>query len=211
MSRHTSGRNAALTLLVAAVTAGLAFSAYSDRSRRIPSHPPDSAPGRTSRQNRFGDYVVTGKTVTINRPRAELFAFWRDFNNLPRFMENIVSVEPTGRDRMIWTIKAPLGQQVEVETEIVSEHENELISWRSVLGSHIDTEGRVAFRDAPGGRGTEVEAIVAYDPPGGELGRWIAKIFQREPAIQGRRELKRFKMLMETGEIATASHYIPKI
>jgi uncharacterized membrane protein len=75
-----------------------------------------------------------------------------------------------------------------------------------VEGSQIDTEGKVLFRDAPGDRGTEVEAIVAYKPPAGELGRWIAKLFQREPAVQGRRELKRLKMLLETGEIATAQN-----
>ncbi|MGR3321507.1 MAG: SRPBCC family protein, partial [Pseudooceanicola sp.] len=75
---------------------------------------------------------------------------------------------------------------------------------RSGEGAEIDTEGKVMFRDAPGDRSTEVEAIVAYDPPAGEAGRLIAKLFQREPRVQGRREMKRFKMFMETGEVATA-------
>jgi uncharacterized membrane protein len=91
----------------------------------------------------------------------------------------------------------------QVETRIVEERAGELIAWRSTEASDIDTEGRVTFRDAPAGRGAEIEAIVAYRPPAGELGRWIAKLFQAEPSLQGRRELKRFKMLMETGEIAT--------
>jgi len=173
-------------------------------------HPGDDAPGRTSRQSRYGDYAVTGHAVTINRQRAELYAFWRDFQNLPRFMENIERVEPGENGRWTWTIAAPAWQSVRVETEIVKDVENELIAWRSVDTSEIDTEGRVTFRDAQGGRGTVVEAIIAYKPPGGELGRMIAKLFQREPEIQGRRELKRFKMLMETGEIATGdSHRQP--
>lgn len=164
---------------------------------------PDSAPGRTARRSRFGDYAVTGRTVTIDKPRAELFAFWRDFRNLPRFMANVRSVEAAGADTMRWTVEGPGGSPVELLTRIVEERDGELIAWRSVEGSAVDTEGRIAFRDAPAGRGTEVEAIVAYKPPGGELGRWIATLFQKDPSIQGRRELKRFKMLMETGEIAT--------
>jgi uncharacterized membrane protein len=79
-----------------------------------------------------------------------------------------------------------------------------LIAWRSVEGSDIDTEGRVQFRDAPGDRGTEVELVIAYQPPFGRAGQAIAKLLQREPAIQARRDLRRFKMLMETGEIANS-------
>jgi uncharacterized membrane protein len=90
-------------------------------------------------------------------------------------------------------------------TRIVADHEGEQIAWRSTEESDIDTEGKVMFRDAPGGRGTEVEAIISYVPPAGEIGRWVAKVLQAEPALQARRELKRFKMLMEAGEIATSA------
>jgi uncharacterized membrane protein len=93
---------------------------------------------------------------------------------------------------------------VRIETEIVADRKGEEIAWRSTEGSEIDTEGKIEFRDAPAGRGTEVTAIVAYVPPMGELGRWVASAFQKEPSIQGRRELKRLKMLLETGEIATS-------
>ena len=95
---------------------------------------------------------------------------------------------------------------VDLETEIAEEREGELIAWRSTEASDIDADGRVTFTEGPAGRGTIVSAEVAYRPPGGEVGRWIAKLFQREPSVQGRRELKRFKMLMETGEIATSSN-----
>ncbi len=184
--------------------AGAGAYAWYEQSRRNPvrRRPPDSAPGRTARQRRFGDFAVTGRTVTIGKPRHELYAFWRDFRNLPQFMENVRDVTVDG-DLTRWTIRAPAGREVSVETRIVAEREDEEIAWRSTEGSDIDTEGKVTFRDAPAGRGTEVEAIVAYRPPAGELGRWIARLYQAEPSIQGRRELKRFKMLMETGEVAT--------
>jgi uncharacterized membrane protein len=187
---------------VALVTVGLAGAAILTH-RPARRHPPDDAPGRTARHGAFGDYEVAGHAVTIDRARRELYEFWRDFQNLATFMENIEHVQPTGEDRAVWTIKAPAGQTVDVETRIVKDIPDELIAWRSVAGSDIDTEGRVTFRDA-GARGTIVEAIIAYKPPAGALGMWIAKLFQREPTTQGRQELKRFKMLMETGEIAIA-------
>lgn len=164
----------------------------------------DSAPGRTARRQRFGDFAVAGKTVTISQPsRKELFRFWRDFSNLPAFMENLKSVEDLGGGRSRWTIRAPHGT-VTIESEIAMEQENELIAWRSVDGSDIETEGRVAFRDAPCDRGTHVELIIAYKPPLGRAGQTVAKLLQREPSIQARRDLRRFKSLMETGEIATS-------
>ena len=176
------------------------------RSRANEDRSPDDAPGFTARRS-FGKYDVVGRSVTIRKPRAELFAFWRDFGNLTGFMENLerIEVKDAASGHAVWTIKAPAGRTVDVETRIAREIENELIAWRSIEGSDIDTEGRVTFTDAPGERGTRVTLLVAYDPPGGELGRVIAKAFLREPAIQARHDLKRFKMLMETGEIATSA------
>lgn len=192
---------AGLAGLMLAAGAGAYLSTRKDKKHAAP----DDAPGHTARRG-FGSYDVVGRTVTIARPRQELFAFWRDFANLATFMENIVSVKPTGPDgRAVWTILAPAGRTVEVETEIVSEQPGELIAWRSVPGSQIDTEGRVTFADAPGERGTRVGVRVAYKPPAGELGRVVAKLFMREPEIQARHDLKRFKMLMEAGEIATSA------
>jgi uncharacterized membrane protein len=188
--------------LMLAAGAGAFLSTRKDKRHSSP----DDAPGHTARRG-FGAYDVVGRTVTIARPREELFAYWRDFANLATFMENIVSVKPTGDNgRAVWTILAPAGRTVEVETEIVREEAGELIAWRSVEGSQIDTEGRVTFTDAPGERGTRVGVKVAYKPPAGELGRVVAKLFMREPEIQARHDLKRFKMLMETGEIATSAN-----
>ncbi|MCX2721007.1 SRPBCC family protein [Roseibium salinum] len=204
---HRPASRISLAPLALAVFGGAVALKLLGSSGHVPPPARDSAPGRTARRTRFGDYAVVGRSVTINRPRRELFAFWRDFENLPKFMENVQSVQFTGKKRAVWTISAPFGQTVEVETEIVEERKDELIAWRSVEGSEVETEGRIHFKDAPAGRGTVIEAIIAYKPPAGETGRLIAKLFQKEPNIQGRRELKRLKMLMETGEIATAQFH----
>ena len=192
---------AGLGLAVGGIAVGAAINAKTRKGRSS-----DDAPGYTARRG-FGDYAVVGRTVTIRKPRRELFQFWRDFSNLAGFMENLERIETGGGDaaRSTWYIKAPAGQTVAVETEVVREEEGKLIAWRSVEGSGIDTEGRVTFEDAPGDRGTRVGLIIAYKPPAGELGRAIAKMFLREPEIQARHDLKRFKMLMETGEIATSA------
>ncbi|WP_237065325.1 SRPBCC family protein [Loktanella sp. M215] len=129
---------------------------------------PDDAPGRTARQSYFGNFAVTGKTVTIGKPRHEVYDFYRNFGNLARFMENITSVRTVG-DLCHWEIDAP-GQSVEIVTRIVSDRAGEEIAWSSTEGSQIETRGKVLFRDAPGERGTEVEAIIVYDPPGRNTG-----------------------------------------
>lgn len=196
----------AIAVLAVGAAAATAYGMHRLHQRRT-SHPSDSAPGRTSvAHQRFGDYAVVGHTVTIGKSRDELYSFWRDFANLPKFMENVRSVEELEGDLTRWTIAAPFGQTVDLETRIVEDRPGQFISWRSTDNSEVDTEGSVSFTDAPNGRGTEVEALIAYKPPGGEIGRIIAKLFQREPKMQGRRELKRLKMLMETGEVADSRH-----
>lgn len=167
----------------------------------------DDAPKRAQRDDKDGELAIVGKSVTISRPRQELFAYWRDFTNLPSFMHAIESIQMTGEKRSVWTVKAPAGQHVTLETEVVDVIENEAIGWRSVEGSQIRTSGRVTFRDAPADRGTIVTAEIAYEPPGGDIGRLVAKLFRAEPNIQARHELKRFKMLMEAGEIATGANH----
>lgn len=147
---------------------------------------------------------LIGRTVTINRPRAELYAYWRDFTRLPTFMDNVERVECLSETRSHWIVKAPAGATVEWDAEITQERDGEFIAWAALENADVPNSGRVEFRDA-GDRGTIVTATIAYDPPAGTLGKLIAKIFQREPALQARRDLRRFKQLMETGEIATAA------
>jgi uncharacterized membrane protein len=154
--------------------------------------------------SRAGDSVV-GRTVSINRPRRELYDFWRDFRNLPLFMENIERVAVTDDRRSHWVVTAPGDRDVEWDSVLVEDEPGSVIAWKSVEGTGVRNSGRIEFRDSTNGRGTLVTATIAYDPPGGALGKALAKLFQREPNIQARRELRRFKQLMETGEVATAS------
>lgn len=149
--------------------------------------------------------TLVGRTVTINRPRAELFAYWRDFANLPTFMDNVERVEVLDDTRSRWVVKAPGEKTVEWISAITEERDGEFIAWASEEGADVPNSGRIDFRDAQGERGTVVTATILYDPPGGIIGKVIAKMFQREPAIQARRDLRRFKQLMETGEIATGA------
>lgn len=149
-----------------------------------------------------GTFVA--RAVTINRPVGEVFAYFRDFANLPTFMENVERIDILGDKRSHWVVKAPAGKTVEWDAVVTEETQDSVIAWTSEPGADVANSGRVEFRDA-GARGTVVTATIAYDPPGGVIGKLIAKMFQREPAIQARRDLRRFKQLMETGEIATAA------
>jgi uncharacterized membrane protein len=149
------------------------------------------------------DTDLVGKTVTIGKPAQELYERWRDFTRFPDFMENVELVETIDAKRSRWTIKAPAGRSVELITRITQDQPGKAIAWGSEPDSDIETEGRVEFIAAPPGRGTYVRLVMRYDPPGGMLGKGLAKLFQREPHIQARRDLRRFKSLIETGEVAT--------
>lgn len=147
--------------------------------------------------------VKVERSLTIDRPAEELYRFWRNFENLPRFMDHLESVSALDREHSRWRAKAPAGRVVEWEAEIINERENELIAWRSTEGSAIGNAGSVHFKAAPGGRGTEVHVVLQYDPPGGPLADLIARLFGEQPDQQVREDLRRFKEMMETGEVAT--------
>ena len=144
------------------------------------------------------------RAVMINRPREELYAFWRDHRNLPAFMESLKSAAVLESGRSKWMIEGPGGSEYELVSEIVEDRPGERIAWRCTEESEIDHEGWIEFRDNRFGRGTEVRLFISYDPPAGTLGKLVAKVMQREPRIQARRELRRFKQLMETGEVSTS-------
>jgi uncharacterized membrane protein len=158
---------------------------------------PERQPGQKPRPN----HVV--RVITINRPPEEVYNFWRDFSNLPRFMEHLVSVSTSSDTRSHWVAKGPAGAQVEWDAEVVHEKAGELIAWRSVDGSQVQNAGTVRFEQAPGGRGTIVRVHMQYDPPGGALGRAAAKLFLQNPEKQMAVDLLRLKQFMETGEIPT--------
>lgn len=147
--------------------------------------------------------VKVKESVTVNRSPAELYRYWRHFENLPRFMEHLEAVTITGERTSHWVAKAPLGMKAEWDAEIINDRENELIAWRSLPGSEIPNAGSVRFEPAPGGRGTEVIVEIFYDPPLNKIGAAIAKLFGEEPRQQVHDDLRRFKQVMEAGTIAT--------
>jgi uncharacterized membrane protein len=153
-----------------------------------------------------GRGIKVEESVTIARRPEELFRFWRDFRNLPRFMEHLESVTVIDANRSRWVAKGPGGSRVEWEAEIHNEIENELIAWRSVGDADVNNAGSVHFRAAPGG-GTEVRVVLSYEPPAhtGRLGQAIARLFGEEPGQQVREDLGRFKQVMEAGVAATAA------
>jgi len=146
--------------------------------------------------------VKVVKAITIGRPAAELYRFWRDFENLPRFFRHLESVKCEG-NRSLWVTKGPAGLRAEWDAEIINEETNRLIAWRSLEGSRVSTAGSVHFTPAPGDRGTEVRVVLKYDPPGGKLGSLFARLFGQSPEQQIQEDLRRFKQLVEAGEIPT--------
>lgn len=189
------GRLAAATAAVAALTALdiLTAQELGDMER-------DDEGTRDGEGARRGGQHVT-RAVTVARPADELYAFWRDFTNLPRFMHHLESVHLTGERTSHWVVKAPAGRTVQWDAEIVDEIPGELIVWRSLEGADVDNAGSVRFRPAPGDEGTEVSVELTYDPPGGPLGKLVAKRFGEEPAQQLAGDMRRFKQVMELGEV----------
>jgi uncharacterized membrane protein len=150
-----------------------------------------------------GEGVKVEKSVTINKSPEELYRFWRNFENLPRFMKHLEAVKVLDDKRSHWTAKAPLGTTAEWDAEIINEKEHELIAWRSVEGSSIPNAGSVRFERKPGATETVVRVAVNYEPPGGTVGVALAKLFGEEPEQQIEEDLRRFKQVMEAGETAS--------
>jgi len=145
-----------------------------------------------------GSGVKVEQTVTINRPAEDLYRYWRNFENLPQFMRHLKSVTVNG-NRSHWVAKAPLGMSVEWDAEVYTDRRGEVISWRSLDGSEVDTAGSVHFTPAPGGRGTEVRVVLKYDPPAGKVGAAVANWLGEAPEQQIAEDLASFKRLMEAG------------
>lgn len=196
-------------LLLAAAGAGIAALAtgaalWQRRRQRAPRTDDDDvatdAPHWTL--DKASSRALFGKSILINRPRAELYVAWTP-ERFHEFMENVVAVDDLGDDVSQWTIKAPAGREVTLVNRITERVPDQSIYWQSTPASDIANSGEVRFTDAPAGRGTYVSLILAYDPPAGKVGRLAAKLLQREPEVQARRDLHRFKQLMETGEVTS--------
>jgi uncharacterized membrane protein len=211
-SKSSKGRVAMATAAVAGVTALDVISAQ-QVSR---------SPGMTMEEGA----LRVKHAITISRTPEELYRFWRDFQNLPRFMKHLESVQvtpqameqsagqttgqanqalgrPAGGNRSHWVAKAPAGRTVEWDAEIIEDQPNKLIAWRSLEGADVNNSGVVRFVKAPGGRGTTVTVELRYDPPAGALGASVAKLFGEDPDWQVKDDLRRFKQVMEMGEVIT--------
>jgi uncharacterized membrane protein len=138
-------------------------------------------------------------SISISRPRSEVYNFWRNFENFPQFMNHVKSIrklDESGR-RSHWVAKAPAGQSVEWDAEIIEEQPNEMIAWKSLPGSTVDNQGSVRFNDSIDGDGTVVTVHMTYEPPAGQIGKAVAKLFGEEPSVQIRDDLNRLKQIME--------------
>ena len=144
------------------------------------------------------------RSVTVERSPEELYGFWRQLDHLPRFMPHLERVDVLDADRSHWVARAPLGLTVEWDAEITEDVPNTRLSWRAVEGSTVSNAGTVRFERAPAGRGTRVTADFEYDPPGGPLGVAIAKLTGQEPEQQASDDLRRFKQILETGDVVVS-------
>jgi uncharacterized membrane protein len=141
------------------------------------------------------------RSITVSRPANQVYAFWKDFTNFPRFMRHIESVERLDGGRSRWRAAGPAGTQAEWVSEIVDDRENELIAWQTVGDSELYHTGKVTFRPGPRGEGTTVTVEMQYAPPGGRIGAALLKLFRKEPGQQVSDDLRRFKQVMEIGEV----------
>jgi uncharacterized membrane protein len=141
--------------------------------------------------------------ITVNKPVAEVYRFWRDLENLPRFMTHLLDVDTTTDGRSHWIAKGPLGLKFEWDAEIVTDQPNKVIAWKSLDGADVDTAGSVHFTELPHGRGTEVRVSLKYDPPAGKFGTALAKLVGVSPEAQIKADMRHFKQLLEAGEIPT--------
>lgn len=146
----------------------------------------------------YGRGIRVERSVTLSQPPEAIYAFWRNFENLPRFMSHLVSVEVIDSRRSHWKAKGPAGIDVEWDAEIIHEEPNRLIGWRSIPESEVDHAGSVHFSPATGGRGTELKVILRYDPPGGKLGAAVAKLFGKDPGSEVEEDLRALEQLLES-------------
>jgi uncharacterized membrane protein len=185
--RAKRGRLVAATAVVASVTAFDALSA--------------ARQSRNSTLSRVGLPIHVLRTITVNREPDAVYEFWRDLTNLPTFMAHLESVE-VSQARSTWKAKGPAGTTISWDAEIVLDQPGQCIAWRSVEGSTtVPNRGVVRFNRAPGGRGTEVQVELKYEPPGGAIGAAFAKLFGEEPSQQIGGDLRRLKQVLETGEV----------
>jgi len=167
----------------------------------------DRAAASSRTQNRGDNIAVPGnrgvkvvRSCTIRKSAPELYQFWRSLENLAKVIKHPVSITRLSDTESHWRVTAPGNTHVEWDAVIINDHPNELIAWRSKEGAEIPNAGTVRFEPAPADEGTAVTVQLEYDPPGGKLAAYLAKLTGEEPEQQVADALNRFKALMEAGE-----------
>jgi uncharacterized membrane protein len=191
--RARRNRTGLRQLRVTAATAAVAGITAVDLYVAVRSVPRSGGRGR--------DGMHAAASITVKRPRNEVYRYWRSLENLPAFMQHLEAVRTDGDGHSHWIAKAPVKKKVEWDAEVVEDRPGELIAWSSLKGADVGNAGSVRFRDAPGGRGTEVWVELDFSPPGGYAGAAVAKLFGEHPQQQVRDDLRRFKQVMEVGEV----------
>lgn len=185
VARGGSGRSRAIAA-TAAVAAVTAVDVYAGMRARRATH--------------LQTLELTGST-TVRRSPQEVYGFWRRLENLPSVMAHVEEITTSGGGRSHWTVRAPFGRTVEWDAEITEDVPGRLLSWQSLPGADVENSGTIRFASAPGDRGTEVHVRVRYRVPGGALARALARYAGEDPHQQLDDDLRRFKQVMETGEI----------
>ena len=188
MSKRADHRRIAATTATVAGATALDFVCAQQLSRGV--------------RTRNGTMPVT-VSLMIDRSPEDLYSYWRKFSDFPSFMKHVISVKPTGERQSHWVVTGPFGTTVEWDAEITEDQPNELIAWRSVEGSDVDHSGQIRFEQAPGGRSTMVTVEMHYGPPGGALASAVSAWFGEDPNQSIKMDLRRFKQVMETGEVIT--------
>jgi uncharacterized membrane protein len=193
------------------VATGLIAKAITGYSRKQTNGDKAEGKDRVSRVASVGrgQGIKVEESVTINRPVLEVFRFWRNFENLPRFMDHLESVTVIDDTRSHWVAKGPAGSRVEWDAVIHNEVADELIAWRSLPGSEVNNAGSVHFTPTPDGTSTDVRVVLSYEPPAGKLGAAVAKLLGEEPSQQVAEDLRRFKQVMDLGDVLVGSKTNP--
>jgi uncharacterized membrane protein len=195
------GMSGGLMTLLGAILIGRGAGGYCPVSAALGR---DTAGPRAPHASVDGTFATrVDHAIVINRPVHDVYEAWRGFAAFPTFMKHLERVTVLDDRRSHWVAKGPLGYEVEWDAEIVNQEEDRVIAWRSLPDACIDHAGSARFRIAPGGRGTEVCVTLEYHAPAGIVGRTLAKLFGEEPEGQIREDLRRFKSIVETGEVAS--------
>jgi uncharacterized membrane protein len=163
----------------------------------------DTSDGPARPEAYFNRGIHVEQSYTINKDPMELYRYWRDFENLPKFMDHLQSVTKLDDKKSHWVVTAPAGHTVEWDAEIINDEPGRLIAWKSLENADVDNAGSVRFVPAPGNRGTEVKVVIDYIPPAGRVGAFVARLFGENPQQQIQEDLRHFKQIMEAGEVPT--------